>query len=182
MALASTWPGRSARPPAGPVWPRRGRQAASRPTPSPSSGGPAPAFALNALSSLVLLGTLITWRRPAAPRAVLPRERLLGAMRAGLRFVAAAPAMRAAILRAGAFFFFASAVWALLPLIVRERLGLGPTVFGLMLAVVGAGAVAAGAVMPAVRTRLARGSLVFWATLLACAAMAPLGLPRPSAP
>jgi MFS family permease len=124
----------------------------------------------------VLLGALVTWRRPAASRAVLPRERLLGAMRAGLRFVAAAPAMRAAILRACAFFFFASAVWALLPLIVRERLQLGPAAFGLMLAVVGGGAVAAGAIMPMVRARLARGPLVFWASLLAGAAMALLGL------
>jgi MFS family permease len=141
-----------------------------------AAAGPAAAFALNALTFFALLGALVAWRRPAGPRATMPRERLLGAMRAGLRFVAAAPAMRAAILRACAFFFFASAVWALLPVVVRERLGLGPAVFGLMLAVVGAGAVAAGAVMPAVRTRLARGSLVFWATLLACTAMALLGL------
>jgi MFS family permease len=84
--------------------------------------------------------------------------------------------MRAAILRAGAFFFFASAVWALLPLIVRERLQLGPAAFGLMLAVVGGGAVAAGAIMPVVRARLSRGPLVFWASLLAGAAMALLGL------
>ena len=53
-------------------------------------------------------------------------------------FVAAAPAMRAAILRACAFFVFASAVWALLPLVVRGRLELGPAAFGLMLTVVGA--------------------------------------------
>ena len=141
-----------------------------------AAAGSAAAFALNALSFLVLLGALVAWRRPAAARAVLPRERLLGAMRAGLRFVAAAPAMRAAILRACAFFFFASAVWALLPLIVRERLQLGPAAFGLMLAVVGGGAVAAGAIMPLVRARLARGPLVFWASLLASAAMALLGL------
>jgi MFS family permease len=112
-----------------------------------AAAGPAAAFALNALTFFALLGALIAWRRPAGPRATMPRERLLGAMRAGLRFVAAAPAMRAAILRACAFFFFASAVWALLPVVVREQLGLGPAVFGLMLAVVGAGAVAAGTVM-----------------------------------
>src|SRR5215211_3133378 len=141
-----------------------------------AASGPAAAFALNALAFLALLGALLAWRRPAAARGGLPRERLLGAMRAGLGFVAAAPAMRAAILRACAFFVFASAVWALLPLVVRERLELGPAAFGLMLAVVGGGAVAAGVVMPAVRARLARGPLVFWASLLAGAAMALLGL------
>jgi predicted MFS family arabinose efflux permease len=141
-----------------------------------AASGPAAAFALNALAFLALLWALLAWRRPASARGGLPRERLLGAMRAGMGFVAAAPAMRAAILRACAFFVFASAVWALLPLVVRGRLGLGPAAFGLMLAVVGSGAVAAGAVMPAVRARLARGPLVFWASLLACAAMALLGL------
>jgi MFS family permease len=141
-----------------------------------AAAGPAAAFALNALTFLVLLGALLAWRRPVSSTATLPRERLLGAMRAGLRFVAAAPAMRAAILRACAFFFFAAAVWALLPLVVRERLQLGPAAFGLMLGVAGGGAVAAGMVMPAVRARLARGPLVFWASLLAGAAMALLGL------
>src|SRR3712207_7056467 len=79
-----------------------------------------------------------------------------------LGFVAAAPAMRAAILRACAFFVFASAVWALLPLVVRERLELGPAAFGLMLGVAGGGAVAAGVVMPAVGARLARGPPGLW--------------------
>jgi Transmembrane secretion effector len=60
--------------------------------------------------------------------------------------------------------------------VVREQLGLGPAVFGLMLAVVGSGAVADGVVLPPIRARLSRGSLVFWASLLACTAMALLGL------
>jgi hypothetical protein len=42
---------------------------------------------------------------------------------------------------------------------VRERLQLGPAALGLMLAVVGGGAVATGAIMPVVRARLARGPL-----------------------
>jgi MFS family permease len=142
-----------------------------------ATAGPAAAFALNAVAFLVLLVALVAWRKPASFRiGALPRERFLSAMRAGLLFVSAAPAVRAAILRACAFFFFASAVWALIPLVVREQLGLGPAVFGLMLAVVGGGAVAGGVVMPPIRARLSRGSLVFWASLLACAAMALLGL------
>ena len=72
-----------------------------------------------------------------ARAARLPKEHLIGAMRAGLRFVAASPAMQAAILRACAFFLPAAAVWGLLPLLVREQLGLGPEAFGLMLGVMG---------------------------------------------
>ena len=103
-------------------------------------------------------------------------------MRAGLRFAIAVPAMRAAILRACTFFLFASAVWALLPLVVRDRLGLGPAAFGLMLGVAGCGAVAAGVAMPMLRERLSQGRLVFFASLLAYAATAMLGLTSHWAP
>jgi MFS family permease len=128
-----------------------------------AAAGPAAAFALNALGFLALLWALVAWRRPAPPRSGLPPERLPSAVRAGVRFALAVPAMRAAILRACAFFLFASAVWALLPLVVRERLGLGPAAFGLMLGVAGCGAVAAGVAMPALRARLPQGRLVFFA-------------------
>ncbi|WP_043839888.1 MFS transporter [Muricoccus aerilatus] len=140
-----------------------------------AAAGPAAAFSLNALGFLALLVALITWRRPAPPRTELPPERLPSAVRAGLRFVAAAPGMRAAILRACAFFFFASALWALLPLVVREGLGLGPAAFGAMLGVAGLGAVAAGVMLPVLRERVSQGRLVFFASLLAYAAMALLG-------
>jgi MFS family permease len=147
-----------------------------------AAAGPAAAFSLNAIGFLALLVVLIAWRRPAPPRTDLPPERLHSAVRAGLRFVAAAPGMRAAILRACAFFFFASAVWALLPLVVREGLGLGPAAFGSMLGVAGCGAVAAGVMLPVLRERISEGKLVFFASLLAYAAMALLGAVRHWAP
>jgi predicted MFS family arabinose efflux permease len=140
-----------------------------------AAAGPAAAFALNAIGFLALLWALIAWRRPTPPRSHLPPERLPSAVRAGLRFATAVPAMRAAILRACAFFLFASAVWALLPLVVRERLELGPAGFGLMLGVAGLGAVTAGVVLPALRERLPHSRLVFFASLLAYASTALLG-------
>jgi MFS family permease len=90
--------------------------------------------------------------------------------------------MRAAIFRACAFFFFASALWALLPTVVREGLGLGPAAFGLMLGAAGLGAVIAGIVLPVVRQRLSPGKLVMAASLLAFAAMALLGVVHHWAP
>src|SRR3712207_3919823 len=41
-----------------------------------ATAGPAAAFALNALTFFALLGALVAWRRPAGPRATMPRERL----------------------------------------------------------------------------------------------------------
>ena len=141
-----------------------------------AAASPAAAFALNAAGFLVLLWALIAWRRPVQPHTDLPRERLISAVRAGLRFAVASSEMRAAILRACAFFFFASALWALLPLIIREELGLGPAAFGSMLGVGGCGAVAAGVMLPTLRARFSQGRLVFLASLLAYAAMALLGV------
>lgn len=134
------------------------------------------AFALNALCFLTLLLALLAWKRPA-PENPLPPEHFLGAMRAGLRFVAASPAMRATIFRACVFFFFTAAVWGMLPLVVRERLGLGPEAYGMMLGVMGVGAVATGFALPSLRLRLpTRGGMVTAFSLVSAAALALLGV------
>jgi MFS family permease len=141
-----------------------------------AAAGPEAAFALNAVAFLLLIVALIAWRRPLDHRTTLPKEHLVGAMRVGLRFVAASPAMQAAILRACAFFLPAAAVWGLLPLFVRGQLGLGPEAFGLMLGVMGASAVGAGFVLPTLRARMDRGTLVLRASLLVAVAMGLLAL------
>jgi MFS family permease len=60
---------------------------------------PSVAFALNAVSFLGVVIVLALWRREH-PQTSLPKEHLLSAIRAGMRFVAATPPMRAAIVRA----------------------------------------------------------------------------------
>ncbi|WP_207537029.1 MFS transporter [Sabulicella rubraurantiaca] len=133
------------------------------------------AFLLNALCILVLVAVLLGWQRESVPSR-LPRERMLPAMRAGTRYVLATPAMHAAIIRAVTFFLFSSAVWGLLPLVVREELGLGPEAFGILLGCMGAGAVCAGLFLPRARALTDRGGLVMFSSLLGAAAMALLGL------
>ena len=75
-----------------------------------AAAGPAATFSLNALCFLARLWALLAWRRPVPPESDLPAERLPSAMRAALRLAVSVPIMRAAILRACAFFFFASAL------------------------------------------------------------------------
>ena len=135
-------------------------------------GGPELAFALNALSYLAVIGVLLTWRRGRVRSSSLPREHLLSAMRAGMRFVRHSPIMRAAIARTAAFFFAAAAPWAMLPLVVKVQLGLGPGFFGILLGLMGAGGVAAGMLLPQLRARLSRGNSVFIASLSAAIGMA----------
>ncbi|MFC4166023.1 MFS transporter [Teichococcus aestuarii] len=133
------------------------------------------AFAFNAFCFLILIVALVLWRREA-PASRLPKEHFLSAMRAGVRFVGASPALRVIILRAVVFFFFGAAMWGLLPLLVREGLGLGPEAFGLLLAAMGIGAVGGGLLLPRARARLDRGGLVMAASLLASGALLLLGL------
>ena len=133
--------------------------------------GTATAFAFNALCILSLAVALLLWKREAPVRA-LPPEHFLSAMRAGVRFVAATPAMQSAIIRACVFFLFGAAVWGLLPLLVRVDLALGPEAFGFMLGVMGVGAVLAGFLMPNLRGRMNRSQIVWAASMLSCAAMA----------
>ncbi|MBL6456209.1 MFS transporter [Belnapia sp. T6] len=146
-----------------------------------AAAGPEAAFALNAIAFLILIMALIFWRRSEPPNR-MPKEHLLSAMRAGLRFVSASPGMRAAILRACAFFLFTAAVWGLLPLFVRQQLGLGPQAFGMMLGIMGISAVGAGFALPALRGWLDRSGTVFWASLLAAAAMGILAVSHHWAP
>jgi MFS family permease len=137
--------------------------------------GTAAAFALNAACLIAMAAALLLWRRERRVSR-MPREHFLSAIRAGARFVSAAPPMQAAILRAVAFFLFTSAVWGLLPLLVREQLRLGPDAFGLLLGAMGVGAVAAGFLLPALRARLDRDGVVVAGSLLGAGAMVLLGL------
>lgn len=122
-------------------------------------------FLLNAVSYLGVIAVLIWWQREQ-PRRALPAEGLVGAFRSGLRFVWHAPALQTVLVRASGFSIFASATWALFPLIVRQELGRGPEVYGVLLACIGAGAVSGAMVLPRLRSRFTRHALVAAATLV----------------
>lgn len=130
------------------------------------------AFGLNALSFLGIIIVLWLWRRSPLESA-LPPERFGGALRAGLRYAAQAPVLQSVLIRAAAFLFFASALAALLPSVVRSRLDGSAGLFGLLLGAVGIGAVIGAITLPRLRERMNRDRLVALATLgyAACIAM-----------
>jgi MFS family permease len=130
--------------------------------------GPQAAFLLNALSFVAVIVVLARWRRVPQP-STLPAERFSGAMRAGVRYVREATALQYVMARSAAFFLFATATWALLPLVARGAGG-GANTYGLLLAGIGAGAVGAAMVMPHLRRRFTRDALARGATMLYAAA------------
>ena len=109
-------------------------------------------FLVNAASFAAVLAVLMTWHSTRAADA-LPREHVGEAIRAGGRYIAASPVLRVILARAGLFIVFASAIWALLPLIAQSTLHLGAGGYGLLLGTVGIGAVAGAALLPRLRAR-----------------------------
>jgi len=104
------------------------------------AAGAAAAFAMNALSYVALIVVLALWRRPNAT-SDLPRERFVRATSAGFRYVSLSPNLLSIILRGSLFGFAAVAVQALLPLIARDLLGGGASMYGFLLGFFGIGAV-----------------------------------------
>jgi MFS family permease len=130
-----------------------------------AAAGAYAAFILNAVTFLGVIVVLYRWRRKPSDSA-LPSERLFGAMRAGLRYVRQSQALRSVLVRSGVFIIFASAMWALMPLVARIELGRGPAGYGMLLTSFGAGAVLGATVLPAFRRRISIDTIVAGATIL----------------
>ena len=116
-------------------------------------------FLINAATFLAVIA-VIAWWRGTRPSRALPREHVGEATRAGARYVAASPALRVVLLRTMLFAFFASSIWALLPLTATSQLHLGSGGYGLLLGCVGLGALAGAALLPRLRAQLNADALV----------------------
>ncbi|PJI90566.1 MFS transporter [Sphingomonas koreensis] len=138
-----------------------------------AASGPAAVFAANALSILGILAVLARWRR-VAPDRHLPAEHMVGAMRAGLRYALRAPELQVVLIRSVGFFLFASGLWALLPIIARRDLELGPLGYGGLLTFMGLGAITGAVLMPKLRGRMGANAITLAASILLAAAMAGL--------
>ncbi|WP_433256134.1 MFS transporter [Streptosporangium sp. CA-135522] len=136
--------------------------------------GPAATFALNALSFLGVMLVLFVWNRPPDHRP-LGAEHIRDAVRAGARYVRSAPEFASVLLCAVMFTFCASGMWALLPALARDPLGLGAGGYGLLLAAVGFGAVAGAVALPAVRARAGPNTVVAASTIGYALAMIVVG-------
>jgi predicted MFS family arabinose efflux permease len=122
--------------------------------------GIAAPFWLDAFSNLGVIAVILWWREPARPAHALPPEHLRGAIRAGWRYARNNRALRSTLARAVGFFLFASAYWALLPLLARAQLGGGPTLYGVLLGAIGAGAVGGAFVLPRLKARSSPDTLI----------------------
>ena len=138
------------------------------------SGVPA-VFALNALSVTFLAIALLFWRRRQTVSEV-GRERFVPALRAGGRYVWHEPVVRRILLRTMLFIAPGMVLWALLPLVATQRLGLGADGYGALFAALGLGAIVGALVLGRVRTRLSTNAMLGTAGILYAAGLATIVL------
>lgn len=133
--------------------------------------GSGTAFLLNAVSFFGVILFLYHWK--PAPR---DRERAISfqeSIMSGLRYAGRERRIRCVLVRTFAFALFASAFWALLPLIASK---FGARGYGAMLACFGLGALVGAMTLSPASRRLSRDVMVAVATLLFAVAMFVLGL------
>jgi MFS family permease len=135
-------------------------------------------FWINAISNFGILGALLWWRPPQGAARMLPAERFLGAIHAGFRYAANNPHLRATLIRTVAFFLFASAYWALLPLVARRQIAGGPDLYGYLLGTIGVGAVAGAFALPWLNARFGPDRAAAGGTIGTAVAMVLFGLAR----
>jgi predicted MFS family arabinose efflux permease len=130
-------------------------------------------FLLNAASFLGVIVVLSRWRRSRQPKQS-PRRPVLNNIREGIRYASQTPALRTVLVRTGVFVPFASALWALLPLVARYELELNCFGYGILFGFLGVGAVIGGIFLPKLRSHFSTDTLVAAATIMFASATAAL--------
>ncbi|OSP55517.1 MFS transporter [Pseudoruegeria sp. SK021] len=150
-----------------------------------AAAGVASAFALNALSFLVMLGGLLSWH-PEPRKSTLPREDIGRALMDGISYVGMSPHLLRVLLRGFIFGVAGISLLALMPVMARDVLDVGALSYGLMLGFFGIGAILGGVVNARflsamdTETRIRIGFIGFALSLLWLAASRNLWLSAPA--
>src|ERR1700739_2062785 len=127
--------------------------------------GYGPPYWIDAFSNAGVIGALFWWKNPKPQRSALPPEAFCSAIIVGLRHARYNPHLSATLMRTAGFFFFASAYWALLPIVTRTQVsGSGPALYGILLGGIGMGAIIGTFLLPRLKARWGSNLLVAWCT------------------
>jgi predicted MFS family arabinose efflux permease len=138
--------------------------------------GTAAPFCINAVSNIGVIGALLWWREPRQADSGLPPENLPSAILTGLRHARYNAPLATTLIRAAGFFLFASAYWALLPLVARSQIGGDATLYGVLLGAIGVSAVGGAFALPWLNDRLGPDGMAAAGALGTAAATALFGL------
>ncbi len=125
---------------------------------------------INAMLMSLMWTAIFQWKREPVVNEV--PERVLGAMRAGIRYVRHSKPLRHVLMRTGIFVFSASCLWALLPLLARQVMNLDSTQYGLIISMFGLGTLCGATALPRFRSKVSLDVLAASGTALFAAGMA----------
>ena len=137
--------------------------------------GPGAVFLLNAVTFVLVIVEIARWKRTHHP-SHLPAERRWTGSRTGFRYVREAVSLRTVLLRTFVVLLCASALWALLPSLVRRELHGAPSDYGLLLGTLGAGALAGAGLLSRLRAPVGVDAILIPATLVLAIGIAGLAL------
>jgi MFS family permease len=122
-------------------------------------------FIFNAISFTIIAAAYFWWC-PGRILNPLPKEKIPGAVRTGLRYVRYSPPLRATIGRAFTFCVSASAFWALLPLLAKTELKGDASLFGMLIGAIGLGAVVGVFLLPKLKQKFRPAKIILIASAL----------------
>jgi predicted MFS family arabinose efflux permease len=131
--------------------------------------GSGSAMLASALFFVVMIIAMRGWKSPGRAHPAIP-ETVLSGIQSGLRYVRHSRPMMALIVHNLSFTVCASALWALLPVIARDQLGLGAGGFGMLSGSFGIGAVVSALLIPRALHRTSLNTVVTAGILLWAAA------------
>src|SRR5262249_32206190 len=115
-----------------------------------AAAGAVAAFALNALLYLPLMFALFQWQR-ISETSRLRTEKLRRAIIAGVRYICNSPSIKIVLTRTMVTEVIGAAMFALMPLVVRDLLHAGAQTYGIMLSAFGLGSVIGALIITEVR-------------------------------
>ena len=142
-----------------------------------AQAGTGAVFLLNAASFVGVILVVYQWRR-TPQKSGLPTERFIGAVQAGIRYVRYAPTFQSVLIRTSAYILFASALFALLPLLGRRELKLDAFGYGIILGFWGIGGLGGAFILPKLRQQFSIDKLVAGSSVLMGIMLVALGTVR----
>ncbi|HEY6358268.1 MAG TPA: MFS transporter, partial [Vicinamibacterales bacterium] len=122
-------------------------------------------FLINAFSFAFVIGVLYVWKRRPVHVSALPAERMLGSIRAGMRYVRHSTPIRGILVRTFLLTSCVSAMWALLAVVAQRDLARGALGYGLLNASIGAGAVLGAISLARIRAAMSADALITAASI-----------------
>src|SRR5262249_52843343 len=132
----------------------------------------------NALSFITIIVALWRWQPSAAQSRGNAQGSFMDSIRSGLVHAVDNRQLRNTLLRSVAFYLFASAYWALLPLVARQQLHGDAQLFGILVGGIGAGAVAGSLWLQRLRLRFGLDGTLIAGTVATALAMTGYALLR----